>query len=80
MNSTNCWKLFSGDIEGWIADQCGRAYIDKQTAHWMMNYGYYDIVTRRLKSKKISTENIAEDKAIQFRLNREERKNLYRNT
>ena len=44
MNSTNCWKLFSGDIEGWIADQCGRAYIDKQTAHWMMNYGYYDIV------------------------------------
>ena len=54
--------------------------IHRQTnSTWMMNYGYYDIVTRRLKSKKISTENIAEDKAIQFRLNEREKKYLYRN-
>ena len=74
MNSTNCWKLFSGDIEGWIADQCGRAYIDKQTAHWMMNYGYYDIVSNKLRKKEIDVVNIADEKAIRFRLNRKEEK------
>ena len=74
MNKTNLWKLFSGDIEGWVGDHCKKNCIDIQTAHWMMNYGYYDIVSNKLRRKELIVVNIADEKAIRFRLNRKEGK------
>ena len=64
------WRLFSGDLEGWLVEEASKEDIDAQTLHWILNTGYHNIVEAKVDKLEKKELNMGEKSALRYRLNR----------